>query len=119
MDAASAAADELTDDDGATKGAALKMVMGFVDAGGGADAVALVLDEVFRGTWAEAEDESTAGIGLDPDLAALSISTIDMFVCGVGVGEDRKSGRAAEGVAWTLLLLLLAVVGVDPPRDLE
>lgn len=141
MDAARAAADELTDELVppwviATGGAALKMVIGLVKAGAGTgvgvwdDEVDVLDDEVFiEDDEAECGDASTAAAGVTdapPDLAALSMSTMDRPACWVAVGEDRKSGRAAvvtavvTGTEWVL------VAGVDcepdPPvkeRDLE
>jgi hypothetical protein len=145
--AARAAADELTDELVppwviATGGAALKMVIGLVKAGAGTwvgvldDEVDELDDEEVFIEEDEAEwgDASTAAAGVTdapPDLAALSISTMDRPACWVAVGEDRKSGRAAvtpvaaavvTGTEW----VLVAGPGVDcepdPPvkeRDLE
>lgn len=138
MDAARAAADVLTDELVplrviATDGAALIMVIGLVKVGAGAGVDVLdddeidVLDdevdvwddevdvwdeEVFIEDEAEWGGASTAAAGVTdapPDLAALSMSTMDRPACWVAVGEARKSGRAAiaaaggTGIEWVLL----------------
>lgn len=123
MDAARAAADVLTDELVplrviATDGAALMMVIGLVKVGAGAgvdvwdDEVDVLDEEVFIEDEAEWGGASTAAAGVTdapPDLAALSMSTMDRPACWVAVGEARKSGRAAiaaaggTGIEWVLL----------------
>jgi len=130
MDAARAAADVLTDELVplrviATDGAALMMVIGLVKVGAGAgvgvwddevgvwdDEVDVWDEEVFIEDEAEWGGASTAAAGVTdapPDLAALSMSTMDRPACWVAVGEARKSGRAAiaaaggTGIEWVLL----------------
>jgi len=123
MDAARAAADVLTDELVplrviATDGAALMMVIGLVKVGAGAgvgvwdDEIDVLDEEVFIEDEAEWGGASTAAAGVTdapPDLAALSMSTMDRPACWVAVGEDRKSGRAAvaaaggTGTEWVLL----------------
>lgn len=123
MDAARAAADVLTDELVplrviATDGAALMMVIGLVKVGAGAgvdvldDEVDVLDEEVFIEDEAEWGGASTAAAGVTdapPDLAALSMSTMDRPACWVAVGEDRKSGRTAvaaaggTGTEWVLL----------------
>lgn len=123
MDAARAAADVLTDELVplrviATDGAALMMVIGLVKVGADAgvdvwdDEVDVLDEEVFIEDEAEWGGASTAAAGVTdapPDLAALSMSTMDRPACWVAVGEARKSGRAAvaaaggTGTEWVLL----------------